>query len=149
MSVITIVRATPEHLDMLLPLVSGYRDFYRQRVDREREHEFIEAHLRDGSSVIFLAQFEDRPAGFVQLFPMHSTVHLGQGWILEDLFVAAEARRKGVGEALLARASAFAKLDGAVGMFLETAMDNENAQALYERMGWTREARFLKYNAPL
>jgi ribosomal protein S18 acetylase RimI-like enzyme len=34
-------------------------------------------------------------------------------------------------------------------MFLETANDNFAAQALYEKAGWAREGRFLKYNAPL
>lgn len=149
MAAITIVRATSEHVNDVLPLVSSYRDFYKQRVDTRREREFIEAHLRDATSVIFLACLDDRPCGFAQLFPMHSTVHLGRGWILEDLFVAPEARRNGIGEALLAHALTFAGHDGAVGMFLETALDNENAQALYERMGWMREDRFLKYNAPL
>ncbi|MGZ3496167.1 MAG: N-acetyltransferase family protein [Vulcanimicrobiaceae bacterium] len=149
MAAITIVRATPEHLSDVLPLVAGYRDFYKQRTDPERELTFIEAHLRDGTGVMFLASLDERPCGFVQLFPMHSTVHLGRGWILEDLFVAPAARRNGIGEALMTHALKFAELDGAVGMFLETALDNETAQALYERMGWTREARFLKYNAPL
>jgi ribosomal protein S18 acetylase RimI-like enzyme len=34
-------------------------------------------------------------------------------------------------------------------MFLETAVDNDRAQEVYEREGWRREVAFLKYNAPL
>lgn len=34
-------------------------------------------------------------------------------------------------------------------MFLETAENNAAAQRAYEQAGWTREARFRKYNAPL
>jgi ribosomal protein S18 acetylase RimI-like enzyme len=49
----------------------------------------------------------------------------------------------------LERAAAHAREIGATGMFLETAMDNQPAQRVYERAGWTREGRFFKYNAPL
>jgi ribosomal protein S18 acetylase RimI-like enzyme len=98
---------------------------------------------------VFLAAIDGVAVGFVQLFATASTVQLGTGYILEDLFVVPEARRGGVAGALIERALNHAHENGAVGMFLETASDNAPAQALYERLGWTREGRFLKYNAPL
>lgn len=58
-------------------------------------------------------------------------------------------RHAGVGSALLSRALQHVRSDGASGMFLETAHDNAAGQALYEKAGWTREGRFIKYNAPL
>jgi ribosomal protein S18 acetylase RimI-like enzyme len=145
-----IARATIADLEALLPLVTAYRVFYKQIPDA-REREFVERNLRENRSTIFLARDGDTGValGFTQLFQTYSTVWLGPALILEDLFVNPDVRRGGVATSLLEAAVAYAREIGAVGMFLETAMDNATAQAVYERAGWTREGRFYKYNAPL
>lgn len=145
----TIRRATSADLDTVLPLVRAYREFYKREPDAERERKFIEAHLRDGTSAIYIAELDGVAAGFMQLFKAYSTVHLGPSWILEDLFVDPAYRKSGIATALLHRALEHAREDGAAGMFLETAHDNAAAQAVYQNAGWTREGRFIKYNAPL
>ena len=147
---VSIERAVAGDLDAVLPLVAGYRIFYRQQAQPEHERAFVHANLEDERSVIFIA-YEDRadPSGFVQLFQTYSTVWLGPQLILEDLFVKPEARGSGIASKLLERALQYAREIEAVGMFLETAMDNHTAQSVYERAGWTREGKFYKYNAPL
>lgn len=149
MTAVTIRPATPVDAELLLPLVQAYRVFYQQPPDPQREREFIERHLRERTSTIYLAEVGGRAAGFMQLFKSYSTVHLCGSWILEDLFVDPVWRKAGVATALLDRALEHARSDGAGGMFLETAYDNTAAQALYEKAGWVREGRFIKYNAPL
>lgn len=144
-----IRKAVLDDLDALLPLVQAYRVFYRREPETQRERAFIESHLRNGSSCIYIAEVDGEPAGFMQLFPAHSTVRLAPSWILEDLFVNPNFRKAGIASALLQRALEHAEETGACGMFLETANDNETAQRVYERAGWKREGRFLKYNAPL
>ena len=144
----TVRRAQPGDLDALLPLVRGYREFYRQPPDPPEERRFIERHLAERTSCIFLAERGSRSVGFVQLFRTWSTVHLAPSLILEDLFVEPSARGCGTARALLAAAFTYAKETGAAGMFLETAYDNHAAQRLYEAAGWTREAQFQKFNAP-
>jgi GNAT superfamily N-acetyltransferase len=147
---IEIRRATLEDLDALLPMVASYRSFYGQTPDAARERELIAAHLRDARSTVFWARDEHgMPIGFVQLFLTYSTVRLGPSLILEDLFVIETARRAGVATKLLHRAFEHAREIEAVGMFLETAFDNAAAQRAYERAGWSREAQFYKYNAPM
>jgi ribosomal protein S18 acetylase RimI-like enzyme len=143
-------RATLDDIELLLPLVRGYREFYEQQHDASRERAFIEDQLKNGTSIVFLAFDEAGSAiGFTQLFPTFSTVHLSPAFVLEDIFVAPDARRTGIATKLLEAAVRFACQSDASGMFLETAMDNTTAQRVYERNGWTREARFFKYNAPL
>jgi ribosomal protein S18 acetylase RimI-like enzyme len=146
---LTIERATINDLTCLLPLVAAYRAFYQRSADAGRERSLITQHLETGTSTIFIARVDGRAAGFVQLFQTYSTVMLGPQLILEDLFVDPGSRGGGVATKLLERAGAFACETGATGMFLETAMDNSTAQRVYERAGWTREARFYKYNAPV
>lgn len=149
MTAVTIRRAMPKDAPKLLPLVKAYRVFYEQEPDAEREREFIEGHLRKHTSVIYLAEIDGRAVGFMQLFKTGSTVHLCASWILEDLFVDPAYRHAGAASALLSNALQHARLDGGGSMFLETAHDNLAAQALYEKAGWKREGRFIKYNAPL
>lgn len=146
---LTVRKATPQDAAALLPLVQAYRVFYEQQPDPERERAFIEGHLREQTSAIYVAEVDGRAAGFMQLFKTHSTVHLCGAWILEDLFVDPVFRGAGVASAMLAQALLHVRRDGAGSMYLETAYDNAVAQALYEKAGWTREGRFIKYNAPL
>ncbi|HTA38131.1 MAG TPA: GNAT family N-acetyltransferase [Candidatus Acidoferrales bacterium] len=143
-----IERATVADLESLLPLVTAYREFYEQRADLAAERTLIAGHLNTGTSTIFIARIDEKAVGFVQLFQTYSTVWLGPSLLLEDLFVDPSARGAGIATKLLARALAYSHEIGAVGMFLETAMDNVAAQRVYERAGWSREGRFYKYNAP-
>jgi ribosomal protein S18 acetylase RimI-like enzyme len=67
-------------------------------------------------------------------------------WLLEDLFVAPEARRQGVAAALMRHAEAFARRTGAERLTLATAHDNLNAQALYQLLGYRREEHFWYFH---
>lgn len=63
------------------------------------------------------------------------------------LGVLPEARRHGVASALLAEGLAVAGSRGAVGMFLEVALGNAAARALYARAGFTEVGRRRHYYA--
>jgi GNAT superfamily N-acetyltransferase len=143
---IKTLRATLEHLGEVAPLFDLYRQFYAQPPDPEGARDFIRERLERGESVIFLARAGERPAGFTQLFPSFSSVSMRRLWILNDLYVAAEARKLGVGEALLERARQWALETRAKGLELATATDNFPAQRLYEKIGWKRDLAFLHYN---
>jgi [ribosomal protein S18]-alanine N-acetyltransferase len=56
------------------------------------------------------------------------------------LAVVSQARRRGLGRALVAAAAAHAQSLGAAAMFLEVADDNPAALALYDRLGFVRVA---------
>ena len=60
---------------------------------------------------------------------------------LLTLAVAPEARRQGIGRAMLAEALDRAARRGAVTMHLEVAADNTPALALYDRAGFARTGR--------
>ncbi len=70
-------------------------------------------------------------------------------FVLYDLFVDDDARRGGVGRALMLAAQAFGRAAGAVRMDLSTARTNAKAQALYESLGWQRDDVYLVYNLDL
>jgi GNAT superfamily N-acetyltransferase len=148
---IEVVRATIDDLPQIVPLFDAYRQFYKAPSDLEGARRFIQAHFEQQTSVIFLAfgtneQGARQAWGFTQLYPSFSSVSMKRLWILNDLFVAPEARRAGVGRALLERARQFAEETHAKGLTLQTAIDNYTAQAVYEAMGWQRETEFYAYD---
>ncbi len=136
----TISRAGPADLDALAQLFDAYRQFYGQASDVPRARDWLRSRLRVGESVVLLAKREGTTVGFVQLYPMFSSVRTAKTWILNDLYVEAGARRGGVARALLDAAAKFARDDGAAGISLETTQDNAAARALYRAAGCNEDA---------
>jgi ribosomal protein S18 acetylase RimI-like enzyme len=64
---------------------------------------------------------------------------------MTDLFTAAGARGRGVGAALIAACLDAVRERGAVLLQWQTAIDNDTAQALYERVGGIREQWYDYY----
>nr|WP_298376804.1 GNAT family N-acetyltransferase [uncultured Halomonas sp.] len=145
-----IRQAVAEDLNAVLPLLEGYREFYKQPPDSQRTRDFLQARLERSDSVILLAVDEQgRPLGFTQLFPTLNTVRLGTRWILNDLFVIEKARRDGVGRTLLKAARAHCEANGVDEMRLATQVENHAAKALYESLGWQKITAFEHYSLPL
>ncbi len=142
-------RATLDDLPLLVPLFDAYRQFYRQPGDLDRAERFLRERLAAGESVIFLALADGRGVGFVQLYPSFWSVAACRAWILNDLFVATEHRKSGVGRALLERARLHAIETGAGGLQLATERTNLTAQRLYESYGWRRDHEYCHYDLPL
>lgn len=141
-----IVQANLDHLTQLTLLVDAYRQFYKQPSDVVSVRSYLESRLSNDQCVVFLAIDGKETLGFTLLYHHWTTVALGHVWLLNDLFTKPEARRKGVGEALLNHAADFAKADGAKRIWLRTAVDNVTAQALYEKLGYTRDEQFYRYD---
>jgi ribosomal protein S18 acetylase RimI-like enzyme len=138
-----IRRAGAEDVAGLVPLLDAYRQFYGQAPAPERAREFLEARLRNAESTIFLAlDTHGVVGGFAQLFPVFSSVSLARSFVLNDLFVAASFRRRGIARALLGAAVEFCRGSGAVRVSLSTAVTNGPAQSLYEACGWTRQTDY-------
>ncbi len=140
-------QATPADLDALAALFDAYRQFYRQPADLAGARFFLAERLARQESVIFVAEDESgRALGFAQLYPSFTSAGMKRIYILNDLFVAAEARRQGVGTKLLEAAVEFARASGAARLTLSTAFDNLAARSVYEAHGWVRDDHFQSYN---
>ena len=152
---IRVIRAAESDAETVGPLFDAYRVFYKKASDPAGAERFIRQRLAGGESVVLVALAHeprtrtDSAAGFTQLYPAFTSVGLGRLWILNDLFVAPEFRRQGVAEALMRAAEGHAKETGAVSLALLTAHDNAPAQALYARMGWSRDEQFQRWTRRL
>ncbi|HSG18519.1 MAG TPA: GNAT family N-acetyltransferase [Anaerolineae bacterium] len=145
----TVIRADLEHLLILAPLFDAYRVFYEQASDLPGAQEYLQRRLSNLESTIFLALDGQRGLGFCQLYPSFTSLSMRRIWILYDLFVIADARRQGVGRALMERAREFGQASGADRLELSTARDNRPAQALYESLGYVRDEEFYFYELSL
>ncbi len=139
-------RATTNDVELLAPLFDRYRVFYGQASDMPLASSFLTERLTRDESVVLLAQDGDALLGFTQIYPSFSSVRVRRTWILNDLFVAANARRRGVASLLLQSAARFARDDGALRMELETDRDNDGAQALYRSLGWIEFDESLRFH---
>ena len=147
-----IVTATLEHLDQLTPLFVKYREFYGELPFPDSSRKFLETRLRRKESVIYLAladDDEDKLLGFCQLYPSYSSLSLKRVWILNDIYVAEDARRQLVADRLLQTAKKMAKETNAVRMRVATSRDNEVAQKVYESIGFHEDAQFKNYVLPI
>jgi ribosomal protein S18 acetylase RimI-like enzyme len=147
---VTVRQATIFDLELIVPLLDAYRQFYRRPGDPDLARRFLLERFQHGESIIFIAVKEDGSAiGFTQLFPSFSVLAAARIFILNDLFVSPEARRKRVGSMLLDAAALYGREVGAVRLTLSTEVTNHTAQALYEREGWKRQTEFYSYDLAL
>ena len=146
-----IVQVTEHDLPELMPLIRAYLDFYEVNPPDESMLALSRSLLADPEleGVQFIARDEEqRAVGFASLFWTWATTRGGRLGVMNDLFVAPEARGSGTAEALIAACLGQARERGAGSLGWQTARDNHRAQALYDRVGGQRSDRWLDYTLP-
>jgi GNAT superfamily N-acetyltransferase len=144
-----ITRVGEADLADLLPLMRGYSDFYE--VDPADEdllalsRALIADPDREGLQLIARDSDSGQALGFATVYWLWSTSRAARIGLMNDLFTAQAARRRGVGEALIEACLDAVEKRGAVLLQWQTARDNHTAQALYERVGGIREEWYDYY----
>ena len=146
---VAITRVGEDDLADLLPLMRGYSDFYEvepsddallalsRALIADPDHEGIQLIARDSD--------DGAPLGFATVYWLWSTSRAARIGLMNDLFTAAAARRRGVGETLIKACLETVRDRGAALLQWQTATDNHTAQALYERVGGIREQWYDYY----
>lgn len=143
-------QATIHDVEQIAPLFDAYRQFYGKESDLGLARTFLSDRFKHQESIIFLAMSSTGSMlGFAQLYPSFSSTRAARTYVLNDLFVVPEARRAGVGKALLEEAARFGRAVGAARLSLSTALTNVVAQRLYESLGWKRDEAFCEYGLVL
>lgn len=133
-----ITKANESHIDGIGALFDLYRQFYNCDADLQLSTRYISERIKNSESTIFVAIKNDKPVGFVQLYPSFCSIDAGRILILHDLYVDEEARNHGVGAALMNQATEFARAEGAVRIDLMTEKSNRTGQHLYEKLGYAQ-----------
>lgn len=141
-----VTYADPSNIPQLSILFDQYRIFYEQETDIDGAEVFLKARFKQKDSTIIISTLESNIIGFIQLYPSFSSVSMKRVWILNDLFVTYEFRRKNVARKLIEAAKVHAKDTEAVRLELATQTSNTPAQKLYEAMGFIRDESFFHYS---
>ncbi|WP_119079446.1 GNAT family N-acetyltransferase [Chitinophaga alhagiae] len=140
-----IIKATTSHLQSLAALFDAYRQHYEQAPDLEGARAYLAERLKNDDSVIYVAESAGQLLGFTQLYPVFSSIGMKKAWILNDLFVDPEHRRKGAARRLIGASRELGQGTGARYIMLQTHITNATAQALYEDEGFKRDEEFYYY----
>jgi GNAT superfamily N-acetyltransferase len=92
---------------------------------------------------VWLAEVNERAVGHVVLTVAFSMEYGGRRGFIDDLFVEARFRGRGVGAALLAAARAGAVDRGLRALVVETGLEDHPARSLYARAGYVDSGHAL------
>ncbi|NPD52862.1 GNAT family N-acetyltransferase [Klebsiella aerogenes] len=141
-----IYQAQPQDIEKILPLFIAYHDFYNVDSNKEEAFQYLLNRVKLGESVIYYIEDDNEIVGFTQLYPLFCSLEMKRIWLLYDLFVKAEYRKKGIAKALIQRAEQLAMESNSAFIMLSTGIDNLKAQSLYEKNGFVRDNDFYVYN---
>lgn len=132
-----------------LELLHGYLRFYEASLD-DATIDATFSRLLDSESPIKGALARDevgRAIGLVHWLTHPATWTRTNYCYLEDLFVAPDARRAGIGAALVEHVRAWAAAHGSAKVYWLTAASNGAARALYDQVA--AETGFIQYQITL
>ena len=134
---LVIRAAAPADSALIFALVCELADYENLQVEVDAKPEEIAAALFRPDPRLFcdIAEWNGEPAGFAVWFLNFSTFRGRHGLYVEDLFVRAEFRGKGIGKAMMARLAQRCMDDGLAR--IEWAVLNWNApgMAFYRSIG--------------
>ena len=144
-----IAPVSAAEFEELLPLIAAYQGFYEvEDIETERNRSFFRRFLAPSEDGLLLgARREGRLVGYACLYWHFSSTKACETVLMNDLFVAPEARGAGVGRALIEASLEVARERGAALLEWQTAPDNETAQRLYDATG-ARRSTWISYELP-
>ena len=135
----TIRSARPEDTEVIFSLIQELAAFENLEEQVTGSPAQLQEHLFGHRPYgdVFLAQQQDRIVGYALFFTTYSSFRSQPGLYLEDLFVQPDARRQGIGTALIARVAQEVKQRG-YGRLEWSVLDwNHRAIAFYQQLGAT------------
>lgn len=146
---LTIRRAARKDLDLLLPLMRAYCDFYQvspSDTDLTGMSRALMDRPAEGEQLIAFGSEDESggPLAFATIFWTWQTLYAARVGVLNDLFTVPESRGTGVGRALIERCRERCSEHGAAKLVWETAPDNHAAQRLYDGIG-AEQSTWLTY----
>lgn len=132
---VTIQTVTDANLEVVLPLIAAYQQFYGATpdTDRNRAH-FGRLITQPSLGTQWVAIDGATAVGFVTAYRVLSSVSAVEQCLLNDLYVIPERRGQGLGRQLILHCAAWAKTQGYARIHWQTALDNYTAHRLYDAL---------------
>lgn len=140
-----IISADLDHLDQLTPMFVHYRELYGAMPQQEASKAYLTERLNKQETIILLAFEDETLLGFCLVYPSFSSVSLRPIWILNDLYVAENHRRKQVAKKLLQAITEQARANDVVRIRVSISANNEVAQRLYQSADFLEDQQFRNY----
>ena len=134
--------ASPEDAAAIARLCAEFAEYLAALGEPKPRSISAEEVLRDGfgerpAFTSIVAEYEGRVVGYLLHHPGYDVVRGGRILIVIDLFVTADARRAGVGRALMEHARDTCRRSGNHALVWAVHSRNRAAIAFYERLGAT------------
>jgi len=125
----------PQLVELLGQLFEQEAEFTPNAAKQEAALKLIFADPKVGK--LYVARDGGKVVAMASLLYTVSTAEGGKAALFEDLVVRPEYRKQGIGAQLLEHVIAQARAEGVLRMTLLTDMQNERAQVLYRKLGFT------------
>jgi GNAT superfamily N-acetyltransferase len=130
---IQVRELTAADFEAWLPLWSGYLDFYSEKLPDGLTELTWQLIIDTDFNSHGIGAFEGESLlGIVHYNFQNSTISVSGFVLLEDLFVSADTRGKGVGRKLIDAVKARAEAAGCSRLYWDTDRTNETARKLYD-----------------
>lgn len=134
---LNLLPATNAHLDRIRELhLAGLRDSGSLSLDPTLDTDLLDVERAYSDGLFLLAARADAPRGIVG---MGALARIGDGYQIKRMRVDASQRRRGIAQAILARLIDEARARGIAELRLDTSLQQQAAQRLYERNGFVHE----------
>ena len=134
---IEVRRATASDAADIAPLYLHFLQSYGHAAERSAVARFLADLLPEPWVLFFVAiDAPKKVVGFTGCVLTYSAVSQALALTINDMFVAASARRRGIATVLCGAIEAHARRNGFAKIFLETAPDAEAAIGLYRKFGF-------------
>jgi GNAT superfamily N-acetyltransferase len=141
---------TEEQFEALVPMIAAYQGFYEaEDIRTERNRDFFRRFIAPSDDGMLIGAWRgERLLGYACLYWHFSSTKAVETVLMNDLYVAAEARGEGVGRALIESAAEIGRERGSPILEWSTAPDNATAQRLYDSTGAERST-WIEYELEL
>jgi GNAT superfamily N-acetyltransferase len=145
-----LLAATPADVDRILPLVAAYHAFEGIASDAAQRRSAVGRLLAERAlGGIWLVLADGELAGYIALCRGFSIELDGFDAFIDEFYLEAEFRSRGIGRFALAAIKTEARGCGINALHLEVARDNQRARRLYEQAGFAARDRYLLMTAVL
>lgn len=153
---VTIREATAQDYDPLCAIIDEVDDLHRRNLPQRfqppaagsvRSRHFIVSAIEDPETGLFVAEVEDRLAGMVHVIVRETPdipIMVPRRYACVDSLAVSEPfRRMGIGRALMEKARAWARAQGASSIELNVYAFNRTALAFYRALGYEFISHYL------
>lgn len=138
---IQIRKSTPDEVPAIVQLMRDFADFENlAHFCQISEERLFAVMFGDDAFVEGLVAFhQDKPIGYAMFYPYFASFRGQCGYYLEDIFIAEDFRRNGLGEAMVRIIARLAKERGFERIDFQVLEWNSPAVKFYEKLGALRD----------